>query len=106
MRATRPAMLLAAIAMAATACSGSVSIGGIDQEDVEAEVVRVLEEGLPGSDGTTTTDFAPWEADCPDTPATLETGDTFSCTATAEELELPITVTADDDEGAVTISVE
>ena len=106
MRATRPALLLAAIAMVATACSGSVSIGGIDQEEVEAEVVRVLEEGLPGSDGTSTADFAPWEADCSDTPTTLEAGDSFSCTAVGEELELPITVTADDDEGAVTISVE
>ncbi len=106
MRATPPAMLLVAIAMALTACSASLSVGGLDQEEVEAEVVRVLEEGLPGNDGTTTADFSPWEADCSDTPTTLEAGDTFSCTATAEDLELPITVTADDDEGAVTISVE
>jgi hypothetical protein len=106
MRATRPTVFIAAIAMATTACSGSVSIGGIDQGDVESEVVRVLEEGLPGEGGASTADFSPWEADCSGTPSTLETGDSFSCTATSEELELPITVTAEDDEGNVTISVE
>jgi hypothetical protein len=123
MRAPRTAMLLAATAIAATACSGSVSTGDLDQdeieadldqedvqadldqEEVEADLVGVLEEGLPGSDGTTTADFSPWEADCSGMPTTVEPGFSFSCTATAEELSLPITV-SEDDEGAVTYTVE
>jgi hypothetical protein len=104
MPASRAVLLLAALALALSACSGEISIGGIDQEEVESEVVRVLEEGFDLG-GVNTADFGPWEADCSDTPSTLEEGDTFTCTGTDVEGDnLDVTITATDDEGNIRIT--
>lgn len=97
MRTARPALLLTALALAATACSGSVSLGGLDVEALETAIVDL--------GNAQREDLGPWESDCTGAPDDLEEGDTFTCTATdGAGTEYEVTVTATDDEGNVDIS--
>lgn len=97
MRIARPAILLTTLAMAASACSGSVSLGGLDIEALETAIVDLGEEQRG--------DLGPWESDCAGAPDDAEEGDTFTCTATdGEGTDYEVTVTATDDDGNVDIS--
>lgn len=97
MRNPRSAILISALALAASACSGSVSLGGLDLESLESAIVEIGDEQRA--------DLGPWSADCTGAPEEAEAGDTFTCTATdAGGTEYEVTVTATDDEGNVDIS--
>lgn len=91
----RSAPAAIALAVLATACSGSFSIGGgLDLEALESAIVETGDAQRA--------DLAPFTADCTGAPTDVAAGDTFSCTATdAQGNDYPVAVTADDDEGNV-----
>lgn len=95
MTTTRTALAAIALAALATACSGSVSIGGgLDLEELESAIIETGDAQRA--------DLAPFTADCEGAPTDVAAGDTFTCTAIdASGNEYPVTVTADDDEGNV-----